>query len=397
MKDFIKENKNQLLVCTYVIVVAVIILNFKLVFSFTSQILSLLKPLFVAIAIAFVLNIPMSRIERSLKKIIKKDNFLYRFIRTFSIIITLILAVILLYLLLIIIVPKVSESLQLVFSHFGDLVNATINSINGIFKDLKIDFKLQDIAAVKEIQNLSWSSVFEQTLSVLSGVADGFISNAVAFTNGFLEGFLAFCLSLYLLGGKEGFIYQSRKVIISIFSVKRSQRIFDIGKQANFIFTKFVGGQLVDCAIKGIMFYIVFKLLNFPMPELSSAIITVCSIVPVFGPMFAMFIDFILIFAFSPMAAIWFVIIFQVLSNLESQIIYPRIVGKSIGLPGIWVLLSIFVLGGQMGITGMILAVPITALLYTLFTDFINHRLQKKNIRIVEDKIMEGYEETCED
>lgn len=397
MKDFIKEYKNQLLLWTYVIVLAVVIINFKFVFSMLATIIDLLNPLFIAIGIAFVLNIPMSRIESKLKKIIKKENFLYRYIRAFSIIMTLIFAVILLYLLLIIIVPKVSESLQLVFSHFGDLVNASINSINNIFKELNIDFNLKDIAAVKELQNLSWNEVFERALSVLGGVADGFISNAVAFTNGFLEWFLAFCLSLYLLGGKEGFIYQIRKVIISVFSVERSERIFDVGKHANFIFTKFVGGQLVDCAIKGIMFYIVFKLFNFPLPELSAAIITVCSIVPVFGPMFAMAIDFILIFAFSPLAAVWFVIIFQVLSNLESQIIYPKIVGKSIGLPGIWVLLSIFVLGGQMGITGMILAVPVTALLYTLFTDYVNARLKKKNLRIVEDKILEGYEEPCED
>lgn len=394
MKEFWKVNKNQILLFTYVVVIAAIFINYKFFLTFIGDVCNLLQPLFFAVGIAFVLNIPMTQIEVQIKKIVKKDNILYRAIRPVAIILTLILAIIIMYLLLIIIVPKVSQSLELVFTHFGDLVNSSINSINGIFADFNIDFRLQDISAIKELQNLSWNDIFDRALVVLSGVADGVISNAVAFTNSFLQWFLAFCLSLYLLGGKEGFIYQIRKVIISFFSIEHSKKIFSIGTQANSIFAKFVGGQLVDCAIKGIMFYFVFKVLNFPLPELNAAIITVCSIVPVFGPMFAMVIDVILIFAFDPVAALWFVVIFQVLSNLESQIIYPRIVGKSIGLPGIWVLLSIFILGGMWGVSGMILAVPITALLYSLFTEFINSRLKKKNIRIVEDKIMEGYEES---
>lgn len=396
MKDFIKENRNQILLCTYVIVVAVVILNFKFVFEFTLGFLGMLEPLFLAIGIAFVLNIPMMKIENAMKKVIKKDNFLYRFLRVFSIIMTLIFAIILLYLLLIIIVPKVSESLELVFSHFGDLVNSSIYSINNFFKELNIDFKINDIAAVREFQNLSWNDVFDRALSVLGGFADGFITNAVAFTNSFLDWFLAFCLSLYLLGGKEKLIYQFRKVIVSFFSLKTATFLFQLGKHANFVFTKFVGGQLVDCAIKGVMFYAVLKILNYPMPELSAAIITVFSIVPVFGPMFAMGVVCILIFAFDPLSAFLFIIIFQVLSNLESQILYPRIVGKSIGLPGLWVMFSIFVIGGKFGLTGMILAVPVTALVYSLFTDFVNYRLKKKDLRVVEDEIVEGYEEPCE-
>lgn len=397
MKEIWNKNKGYLLLCTYIITIAVVIFNYKKVFALATFLLIQLSPLFYAIAIAFVLNIPMCRVEAKLKKMIKPDNFMYRFIRTISIILTLILAVILLYLLLIIIVPKVTESLVMVFTNFGSLVNSSIRSVNAIFKELKIDFRLQDIAAIKEIQNLSWNTIFDRTILVLGGVADGFISGAVAFTNGFLKAFLSFCLSLYLLVGKERFIYQLRKVIVSLFSIPHAESIFEIGKRANFIFTKFIGGQLVDSAIKGILFYFVFKLLDFPMPELCGAIITVCSIVPVFGPMFATAIDFVLIFAFNPIEAVLFVIIFQVLSNIEGQLLYPKIVGNSIGLPGIWVMLSIFILGDLFGITGMILAVPMTALVYSLFVDFINHRLKEKNVRVVEDKIMEGYEESCEE
>lgn len=387
MKDFFKTNKNQVMLFTYIILVGVVVLNWNTAFSSILYIVGLFTPLYYAISIAFVLNLPMNAIERQLKKLIPQKSFMHRYLRTFSLILTLIFAVIIFYLLCIIIIPRVASSLEMVFSNFGVLFNSTIDSINDIFRQFNIDFQLQDVSAVKELQNLSWNEVFDKIIVLLGQFADGFVSNAIAFTNTFLEWFLSFCLSIYLLAGKEKLIQQCRKVVLALCSLNVSDRIFSIGTQANIIFSRFVGGQLVDCAIKGIMFYVTFKLINFPLPELCAAIITVCSIVPVFGPIVAMAIDAILIFAFDPVLALGFIILFQILSNLESQIIYPRIVGKSIGLPGIWVLLSIFVLGDAWGLAGMIFAVPITALLYTLFTEFIGKRLKRKDESFLKGKL----------
>ncbi|MDF9824154.1 putative PurR-regulated permease PerM [Breznakia sp. PF5-3] len=383
MKKFLSENKNIIFVCTYVIVLLAVMLNYKVIIDYTMLILGLLKPLFYAIAIAFVLNIPMRRIEQGLNKILRNNKFLLRFIRTISILLTLIFATILLYLLVMIIIPKVSESMVEVFKGFPQLVNSWIRSVNKIFDDFNINFRLQDIAYIKELQDMSWQQIFEKGITFFGDITAGVIRNAMEFTNAFFQWFLAFCLSIYLLAGKEKFIYQIRKVILACFNLKHSHKIFRIGEKANYMFTKFVGGQLVDCAIKGIMFYIVFIILDFPLPELLATTITVCSIVPVFGPIFAMLIDFVLIFAFDPLQGIWFIVIFQILSNLESQIIYPKIVGKSIGLPGIWVLLSIFVLGDLFGVAGMLLAVPCTALAYELFGEYIDNRLKKKDIKVI--------------
>lgn len=386
MKEFLEKNKNIIFICTYVIVLLVIVLNYKVIFDTLFLILGLLQPLFIAIGIAFILNIPMRKIEQGWNKVFRNNKFILRFARTVSILLTLILAAILLYLLMIIILPKISESIIEVFKSFNTLINSSVNSVNDILKDFNINFKLQDIPYIKELQNMSSDTeVFQQIIKFFGDFTQGVVTNAVAFTNAFFQWFLAFCLSIYLLAGKEKLIYQLRKVILAAFTLRQSNKIFRIGEKANFIFTKYVGGQLVDCAIKGIMFYFVFLILDYPLPELSAAIITVCSIVPVFGPIFAMMIDFVLIFAFDPVQAIWFIIIFQILSNLEGQVIYPKIVGNSIGLPGIWVLLSIFVLGDFFGFVGMILAVPVTALAYDLFSEFINNRLKKKNIKVIVD------------
>lgn len=385
MKDFFKNNKNQILLCTYVVVIAVIALNFTVFMNIFFEFITIMMPLFYAIGIAFVLNIPMCWIEKHIRKVIHDNNFFSRYVRAISIILTLVFAVIILYILVIIIVPRVASSLQLVFNNFETLLVQIIDSLNSIFSDLHIDFRLEELSFIQNLKNMEWGDIFNHVLNVLTNMADGVVSNTFAFVNSFFTWFLSFCLSIYLLAGKESFIFQIKKVLVSLFDRKICKYIFKIGKDADFIFTKFVGGQLVDCAIKGIMFYIIFLLLNYPLPELSAAIITVCNIIPVFGPIFAMVIIAILIFAYNPMQSFWFIIVFQVMSNLESQTIYPKIVGNSIGLPGIWVLLSIFILGDMWGVIGMIMAVPLTALVYAIFSDYIDHKLKKKNISVDDD------------
>jgi predicted PurR-regulated permease PerM len=342
------------------------------------------KPLFYGIGIAFVINLPMKTIEKGLQGIGKDNQRWQSMIRGISLIITLILVVIVLYITMAIILPRVFVSLQSIFNNFGQVIRDSVKNIDGFFKQFNINANLGQASIVKELQNFSWQSVFSGSLNVLGGLADGVISNVMSVTDGFFQWFLSFCLSIYLLLGKEKFISQGQKVVLAFSNEKTSTRIFDIATKTNDIFSKFVGGQLVDCIIKGILFYVIFLLLGYPMPELLAIIIGVCSIIPVFGPIVAMIIDDILLLALQPGSAIWFIVIFQVVSNLESNIIYPKIVGNSIGLPGIWVLLSIFILGDIFGMLGMLLAVPITALLYTLFKEYIYKRLKKKEITLSE-------------
>lgn len=382
MKTFFKENKNQILVWTYVILLGAVVLNYKIIWASLITLLGLLKPLFYAIGIAFVINIPMVKVERYLKKIGKDNKRWQSMIRSVALLITIILICIVLYIMIAIVLPKVITSLESILSNFGIFINSSITNINEVLNDWNIDVNLKELAFVKELQNISWQDIFGKALTVLGGLADGVISNVLVFTDSFLQGFLSFCVSIYLLTGKEKLIYQLRKVSVTFMSTKHCTKLFEIAGKTNFIFTKFIGGQLVDCIIKGVMFYVVFLILGYPMPELMAIIIGVCSIVPVFGPITAMIIDAILLISFEPGSAIWFIIIFQVLSNLESNIIYPKIVGNSIGLPGVWVLLSIFILGGMYGVLGMVFAVPLTALAYTLFKEYISYRIESKKIDV---------------
>ncbi|HFL3113448.1 TPA: AI-2E family transporter, partial [Clostridioides difficile] len=142
-----------------------------------------------------------------------------------------------------------------------------------------------------------------------------------------------------------------------------------------------------------VLYYIFMRLFQFPYPELICTLIAVCSMVPVFGSMFAMSVGAIMMLSKDPLQSVWFIIFYQILSYFEDNVIYPRVVGNSVGLPGLWVLLSIFVFGDLWGVFGMIMAVPTTACLYVFFTEYVNHRLRKQRLIVTEETVYQEDEE----
>ena len=176
-----------------------------------------------------------------------------------------------------------------------------------------------------------------------------------------------------------------KKVLVVIFKEKGAKRCVVIGRKANEIFSGFIGGQLMEACILGILYYIGMTLFKMPFAELISSIIAIASLVPVFGAMFGMIIGAILIFTINPLQALVFIVFYQVLQEIENNLIYPRVVGSSVGLPGLWTLLSIFVFGGLFGVFGMLTAVPTTALIYNLFVEYVNNRLESMAITVDEE------------
>ena len=182
-------------------------------------------------------------------------------------------------------------------------------------------------------------------------------------------------------------IRQLRKAIGALCGYKVTCVIFDYAHKTNEVFSNFISGQLVEACILWVLYYVTMKLFNFPYPELIATIISIFSFVPFFGPIAAMFVGAVLILSKDALMAIWFMVYFQILSQLEDNFIYPRVVGNSVGLPGIWVLLSIFVFGDLFGVFGMVIAVPSAACLYSLASEVINMILKKRKLVITENTI----------
>ncbi|MEG0095433.1 MAG: AI-2E family transporter [Erysipelotrichaceae bacterium] len=381
-KEWWQKIKPWTILSTYIIVLTVILLNFISVLNWFSSIVSLFAALFYGIAIAYILNIPMSRIERQLKKLLKEDSFLSRKARSISILLTIILAIIFFFVVGSIILPRLGESIIQLVDNMSKFFINIIANINAVLKYFHINYTLKANESLMEIANLPWENILKQAANALTSGASGVMSSTVGFIMEFFLWFTGFMFSFYLISNKETFIIQLRKVMVVALKEKKAQYLFDCGSKANRIFSSFISGQLLEACILGVIYYVSMRILSFPFPELISALIAICSIVPVFGSMFAMSIGAIMILSIDPMMAFWFVIFYQLMQQFEDNVIYPRVVGNSVGLPGLWVLLSIFVFGDLFGVIGMIIAVPTTAFIYTMFSDFINKVLKKRKIKV---------------
>ena len=349
--DLKRHVKPGLIISAFTVFLIYLLMNLGNIYGMISTLLGTLVYLFYGIIIAYILNQPMKLIEKQITKYCTKTSF-------FSLI-----------------------------SNTSAFLTSVFNNIDDIFIYFNIDFRMENIASVKDLINMPWQDMVGQALDILTRSAGGIMNNATNFLSTFGVVFTGFIFSLYLLGNKETFLRQLRKAIGALCGYKVTCVIFDYAHKTNEVFSNFISGQLVEACILWVLYYVTMKLFNFPYPELIATIISIFSFVPFFGPIAAMFVGAVLILSKDALMAIWFMVYFQILSQLEDNFIYPRVVGNSVGLPGIWVLLSIFVFGDLFGVFGMVIAVPSAACLYSLASEVINMILKKRKLVITENTI----------
>lgn len=371
-----------IIIATFSILLIFVMLNVSSIFHIISKLLYAFRYLFYGIVIAYILNQPVSLIENFLKKNFQQANFIHKKSRGISIFITIIFVIILVIILASLIIPNLIESLTLLVSNASHFIRSIFQNIDDLFIYFHLDFRLEDSEKIKQFINIPWQESLSQIMKLLSQNADGILTNASNIFSQIALLFTGFIFSFYLLGNKETYIRQLRKLIAAIFGYKISVIIFHYGHKTNQIFSDFISGQLIEACILWVLYYITMRLFVFPYPELIATIIALFSFVPFFGPISAMCIGAILILSKDFFQAICFMIYFQILSQIEDNLIYPRVVGQSVGLPGIWVLLSILAFGDLFGISGIVIAVPTSACLYALFSDLVNRILKKRHLII---------------
>ena len=191
---------------------------------------------------------------------------------------------------------------------------------------------------------------------------------------------LGWVFSLYLLAQKETLSRQAWKVIQSLFSQKRARQIVDVAKLTNRTFSSFVTGQLTEAVILGSLCFVGMLILRLPYAGVVSVLVGFTALIPIFGAFIGLGIGAFLILLVHPIQALWFIIFFLILQQVEGNLIYPRVVGKSVGLPGIWVLAAVTLGGKLLGVGGMLLFIPLCSVLYALFRDYVKGRLREKEV-----------------
>ena len=374
---------------TYILLLAFFLMHVQDVVNGFDFVLSLFRSLLYAIVFAYVLNLPMKKIESFIIRHTKETSLLRKRKRMVSMFLTFLIAFVMIIIIGSIILPSIIDSLISLMQNLSSFFTDIVKNIDEILKYFHIDYRIEDIQQVEQFIKMPWEKIVSNAIAFLSGSASGILSSASNFISSFAVGFTGFMFSLYLLSGKENFIRQLRKVTAAFCGYDASLIVFQYASRVNRIFSSFIGGQLTEACILWVLYYVCMRLFQFPYPELICTLIAVCSLVPVFGSMFAMSVGAIMMLSHDPLQSIWFIVFYQVISYFEDNVIYPRVVGNSVGLPGLWVLLSIFVFGDLWGVFGMVMAVPTTACLYVFFAEFINNRLRKKRLRIENDTLVQ--------
>ena len=385
LKEQLHKIKPWLILTTYIFILFMIVSNLDNIIILINNILSLLKPFFYAIGIAYVLNIPMTAIENTIHNKLSSNNIIYKKARPIAIILSLVLAISIIIFLVLYITPQLIYSLSALFNNIGIFLSGLSNNINEILSFLNIDTKLvglnvDNFNIFLNNMGINWDNLINTFTEVLKNASFNIYSFTVSFVQLLITWVVGTLLSIYLMSSKETMIMQCRKVMLYIFDYDISKKIFGNLTQTNKIFKSFVGGQLVEAIIIGILIYIMMLITNMPYSLLIATIVAVMALIPVFGAMFAMVIGFILILSVDIWQAMLFIALFQFIQIIENNLIYPRIVGSSVGLPAIWTLLSIIVFGGLYGVFGMLFAVPLTASVYTIMKDIVNEKIKNKEL-----------------
>ena len=338
------------------------------IFGIFTNILSIVEPFLVGAAIAFILSIPMNFLERKFP----------RLKRQLSLLLTFLIFILVILVLVFLIGPKLIDTI----TNIVNTVPESVESLRKLLQDTNINWDwVQDYLASIEIdwQSMSnkvlsffkdsFSSLFTSTFGVVTGVVSTIISTIISFI-----------FAAYILISKEKLSVQLKKLLYAFLPEKIVDKMVEVGKLTHKTFTNFFTYQCIECLILGSMFFVTMVILRIPYALLISVMITIMALIPIFGLCIAFIIASILIVMVNPIKVIVFAILFAVLQQIEGNLIYPRVVGKSIGLPPIWVIFVITLGSKLMGIVGMILFIPLSSVIYTLLRKSVYKRIRNRKI-----------------
>ncbi|MBO5891640.1 MAG: AI-2E family transporter [Oscillospiraceae bacterium] len=338
---------------------------------------AILSPFVIGAAIAFVINVPMRAVERQLSKI-RKDGFR----RALAIFITLVLILLVLAGIVCLLIPQLGKTVETLVEKLPVFFNSSVEKIN-IFLDKHPEL-LKMLRENTDLENIDRESLIQKAVALISDslhiVAGKGFSTIIGIGNGIFNAVISVVFALYCLARKEILARQFRRLLYALLPERVGDEVVRVMRMTNTTFSNFISGQCLDAFILGLMFAICMPIFRMPYMPLVSVIIAITALVPIVGAFAGCFIGAFFILVDSPLMAVWFVVMFLILQQIEGNLIYPRVVGSSVGLPGMWVLLALSVGGGLMGIGGMLLMIPVASVLYALTREFANKRLKTRNI-----------------
>lgn len=337
----------------------------------------LVFPFVLGAGIAFIFNVPMRFVERQLDGVPKPGVK-----RILSIVITVAFLVLVIMFVVELLMPQIRLTLESLAVRIPAFVDASSARLV-VFMD-EYPWLREWIQELLNLESLDWTKLLQDALSFLgerwTAMMGGAVNVIGSVASGVVNLVISIAFSLYCLSRKEILARQGRRILYSFVPERAADQVVRILRLTNATFSNFISGQCLEACILGCLFAVAMAIFGMPYIPLVSVVIAVTALIPVVGAFVGCIVGAFFILVDSPIQALTFVAMFLVLQQLENNLIYPRVVGTSIGLPGMWVLVAVSVGGKILGVGGMLLMIPLTSVLYTLAREVTDKRLEQRAI-----------------
>lgn len=345
--------------------------NFDKVRNFIGVMFSYISPFLIGAAIAFIFNVPMRALEKHIFPK-AKSKALNKLRRPLSLVLTLLIICAAIAAVVIIVAPQLTTTIKSLAVRIPDYMVQLQSYLEKTLASYpEIQKQITDI-------NIDWQSIIGSVSGWLtSGVTStlSFAGNAIS---GVVSAVVGFVFSIYILLQKERLGRQVRMIVYAFVQEKRADKFFEIIGIASDTFSKFISGQCLEACILGLMFALAMAIFRMPYIALVSVLIAFMALIPIIGAFIGCFVGAFLILMQNPIQALWFIVMFLVIQQIEGNLIYPRVVGNSVGLPAIWVLAVVTLGGNLFGVVGMLVMIPLSSVFYALFREYVVKRLHGK-------------------
>lgn len=343
--------------------------HYEMIFKSISKLISVIMPFILGFIIAFILNVLMIRVEKVLNKFFTTNKFQI-IKRIASIILSILILLGVLLLVVKLVIPEISNAIKLIAASLPEVFETLEKWSKG---DSGISLQLKSFFGTVDVQSLT--SEFSEFAKIgFTGVLGSTVDILSMFVNGIFNIIVGFVFAIYILMSKETLKRQTRKLLSTCLPPKITNKIIEIATISRTTFTNFIIGQTIEAIILGSLCALGMKIFGFPYAPMVGTLVGITAFIPIIGAFIGGGIGAFMIMTVDPMQALLFIIYLVILQQIEGDLIYPRVVGSSVGLPSIWVLFAVTVGGGLWGIVGVLFSVPTLSVIYLLLKEYINNR-----------------------
>lgn len=380
LRDEKKVLRNGMILLVFAAVLVLVLMRFDQVWGAVLTVVGTVAPVFYGIVLAYILNVFVHFFEDVAFKPLRnvKSKLWKKVRRPLAVALAYLLVALVLVSIIAFIIPGLIESMGIL----ADTVQQTVPGYVTSAMDWLNEFAQEnDLTFIQDfLRNFNWSNVLSSASAVLRDFLSSLVGVTINVASGVFAAVMGFIFSVYMLMGKEKLLRGVKSTLLAFLPRPTAQKIGQIATLTNRMFFNFIRGQLLECVILGSLCYVGMSILQLDYALLISSVVTLGALIPILGAYIGAAVGVLILLLVHPIDALIFLIFLLILQQVEGNMIYPRVVGSSIGLPPLWTLFAVVFWGGVLGIPGILFGTPATAVIYRLLRTSVRSRLRQRNI-----------------